>query len=187
MYGACLCNALWYCHWWPRFSVRRTSLVQWLTVHTFHTCDFISRHSTGKLKSTGGRFQFQGRKTNGNCHGVAQQCIRRLPVSKASKSSTNTKIHRPLFHSADLQSAIAAQICASGRHRPDKTAHKLDSHRAPKKAIQPRDPRDPRGVLLCLTVLLLLVCRDCTRHNHDIQNHNVNEDPSINVQLMDEF
>ena len=53
-----------------------------------------------------------------------------------------------LFHSADLQSAITAQICASGRHRPDKKAHKLDSDRAPKKAIQPRDAYTRAHVML---------------------------------------
>ena len=47
-----------------------------------------------------------------------------------------------LIHSADHQSAIIVQICASGRQRPDKTAYKLYPDRAPKKTESTSDIRE---------------------------------------------
>ena len=116
------CNALWYCHWWPRLSVRRTSLVAishlfTLVVSYLDTVPVSCSQQGGVSNSRGGKPMASPSNAS-----VAFQS-QKLPIPDKYQDTPT------LFHSADLQSAITAQICASGRQRPDKTAQKVDSDR----------------------------------------------------------
>ena len=111
-------NALWYCHWWPRLSVRRTSLVDSSHLFTLVVSYLDTVPVSCSQQGGGGRFPFQKRLINSSCSRADANCIACIPLDLISEANRGIlAIGQPRF------SIIIAQVCVAALN----TAHTIVS------------------------------------------------------------